>query len=81
MDDVFVVESDHSPRERKLIIGLTLLMVAITMVYYISWTVRRDEQLMKSMEAYEDCVQDEYNTTPSAWYDEHGEYPTCDPQN
>lgn len=79
-DDVLaVVDEDYSPRERKFIIGFTLLMVAVVLVAYIGWTVKRDEQLMKSMEAYEDCVREEYNTTPAAWYEENGEYPNCDP--
>lgn len=39
------------------------------------WSAGHDKAVMEAAERYEACVKVEYNTTPSAWYAEHGEYP------
>ena len=46
-------------------------------VLFSIWQVGHDAAVEKSAQAYEDCIQNEYHTTPSAYMGEHGEYPTC----
>ena len=47
-------------------IGLNMIMVALNI---------RDKELSKAMDIYEDCVQEQYHTTPSAYRLEYGSYP------
>ena len=59
-----------------MIASVAAMMAAIVMVN--RWAANRDIKEMAAAIMYEDCVQREYNTTPSAWYQEHGEYPSCE---
>lgn len=45
---------------------------------FLTWTAKLDEKRMISAEAYEKCVRAEYNTHPTAYYDQHGTWPECD---
>lgn len=45
------------------------------------WSNKRDEEVRAAYERYEDCVQDEYNSTLHHWYAEHGTLPACDITN
>ncbi len=54
------------------------LLLATLIGIYLNWTAKHDEQIMMAADKYETCVMNEYNTTPSAWYQEHGEYPYCE---
>lgn len=38
---------------------------------------QRDKAVMQAADLYEKCVKEQYGTTPTAWYYEHGEYPEC----
>lgn len=62
---------------RKIIWNILLLTAMIIII--VIWSDRRDMKLNEMAEVYEQCVKTEYNTTPSFWYEEHGEYPTCPP--
>lgn len=42
------------------------------------WSAHHDTQVQASAERYEKCVATKLHTTPSAWYNEHGEYPVCE---
>lgn len=57
---------------------VTVLLIAIAFIAILYWADKRDEAVMISAERYEECVRNEYHTTPSAWYAEHGEYPVCE---
>lgn len=37
----------------------------------------REDKLQVAMVEYEKCIQDEYKTTPTEYYLNHGEYPKC----
>ena len=58
---------------------IALEMIAILGGVYgiISWSKWRDQRLMQAAEAYEECIAREYNTTPSAYRVENGQYPVC----
>lgn len=60
-------------------IVVTITLIAI-MAYLLQWTAKHDNQIMLAAQNYEKCVQNKYKTTPSAWYNENGEYPICDNQ-
>lgn len=57
-------------------IAIVTIIVA-GMAGILTWSANRDEKVMQAADAYEKCVQDEYGVSPSNWYAEHGEYPTC----
>jgi len=61
--------------------GLTGIVIAALVGGFLWWANERDKALMQWAERYEECVQVEYGTTPSAWYLEQGEYPECDTTN
>lgn len=48
-------------------------MLSITL-----WSAKHDKQVEASSEKYEECVRTEMHTTPTAYYDQHGEYPKCE---
>lgn len=45
--------------------------------WYMHWLEQRDHELRVWAGSYEECIQDKYHTTPTQYYWEHGEYPTC----
>ena len=53
------------------------LLVVLAIFALLKWSSKHDEQVNTAMQAYEQCVQDEYGTTPARWYAEHGELPPC----
>ena len=62
----------------KPLTTLTIILLAIALIYGLfHWMGKRDEAVVASAQAYEECVLKEFATTPSAWYNEHGEYPMC----
>ena len=60
------------------IIILIGLLFGSVMISVLKWTEHRDKELMEWAEKYEICVANQYHTTPSAYYNENGEYPECD---
>lgn len=59
--------------------GFIVSGILITFVIgVIKWTDHRDAQLMEWAEKYEQCVAQEYHTTPSEYYQKWGQYPECD---
>lgn len=57
---------------------LTTTLLAIALLYGLfQWMQARDEAIAQGAQAYEECVKREFGTTPSAWYNEQGEYPVC----
>lgn len=69
------LQDDKFIKKFIAIISFALLFQIIAI--FLVWVNQRDKDLNTWAEAYEKCVKVEYNTTPSAWYAEHGEYPTC----
>lgn len=63
------------PRARTWITVIAALAILWGVVSFLQW---RDEQVQQGATLYEACVLREYNTTPAAWYAEHGEYPKCE---
>ena len=59
----------------KNIIIYTLIIAGLVAI--LAWTNNRDAKIMKAADLYEECVRQEYGVSPSYWYQEHGEYPTC----
>lgn len=55
----------------------TLIALLMGMVWAMNWLEKRDQQLMRWAGSYEECVKHAYNTTPTAYYWENGEYPEC----
>lgn len=54
------------------------IIIAIAAIAGIlKWSAWRDAKLEVAVAKYVECVKVEYNTTPSAWYAEYGEYPWC----
>jgi len=62
----------------EVIVGL--IVVATIITFFLALSDKRDEKIMKAADLYEECVRQEYGVSPSYWYQEHGEYPTC-PKN
>lgn len=53
-------------------------LIAITaIVAILSWSDKHDQQVNEAADKYEQCIKVEYHTTPSAFYAEHNQYPTC----
>lgn len=74
----------QSPKMKVIcfLLGVTGIITAVVS-YMIAQKMferidRRDRDLAQWAAAYEKCVKVEYNTHPSAWYADHGEYPECD---
>lgn len=53
------------------------IVIALGKGLFLFWDWH-DAAVMQSAQRYEQCVKAQYHTTPSAWYAEHGEYPTCE---
>lgn len=60
------------------IIVLSGLLLGLILISVLVWSNHRDEELMVWAERYEICVANNYHTTPTAYYNEYGEYPECD---
>ena len=54
-----------------------LLIIIGAMIGILILSSKHDKAITASAERYEKCVEKEYHTTPSEWYNEHGEYPVC----
>ena len=66
-----------STLRRSLELALIVILIGVAIVTLLRWADKRDEALARWAEKYEECVKVEYNTTPSEWYWDHGEYPEC----
>lgn len=53
------------------------ILVLAGIVGILKWSNNHDKKTLEAYQRYEECVQDEYGTTPSRWYAEHGELPSC----
>lgn len=63
--------------KKLLYIAIILAAIACAVALFKAMEAR-DEALAKAAEQYENCVRDQYGTTPTAWRMEHGVYPTCE---
>lgn len=72
----------HLPNRIETGLNIALAMlVLVALIYGVGkFGAWRDAQLSTQMKPYEDCVQEQYHTTPAAWYAEHGELPACPTQ-
>lgn len=61
----------------KTKVWLSAIVGVLAVSGVLHWSIQRDQKIMVAAEAYEQCVKTEYNTTPTAWYEAHGEYPIC----
>lgn len=53
-------------------IGIVAVMSGI-----LSWSADHDKKVEIASSRYEKCVKITLHMAPSAYYNEHGEYPTC----
>ena len=61
------------------LVAILYALIAVMLIVLVVGAVNAlDAQRAQAMEAYETCVQIEYSTTPSAWYQQFGSYPECD---
>ena len=63
--------------KQKAIIILTVIFVVFLLVGALIQSAKRDVDLMKSQERYEDCVEREYGVTLFQWRAEYGSNPEC----
>lgn len=56
------------------------VLALLLLVAFLRWTGEQDVKRAAWADAYEQCVREQYHTTPTAWYDQHGEYPDCQTQ-
>lgn len=67
----------------KNIMNETLKQIAIATLLIgvagsiVMWSNANDKRVMEAADKYEECVKTKMHTTPSAYYNENGEYPTC----
>lgn len=59
---------------KNIFIGI---LIIVAFVGFFKWTAHMDEVRNVAYQKYEECVKEQYGTTPSAWYYEHGETPEC----
>jgi len=59
---------------------IIVILIIAGIVAILTWSSKKDDKIMKAADLYEECVRQEYGVSPSYWYQEHGEYPTC-PKN
>jgi len=59
----------------KNLIICTIIIAGVVTI--LAWSDNRTDKMMKAADLYEECVKQEYGVSPSYWYQEHGEYPTC----
>ena len=59
----------------KRIVIVTLILAGMAGI--LAWSNDHDKKVMQAADIYEDCIKAEYGVSPSNWYAEHGEYPTC----
>jgi len=68
-------------RERRISYLILILYIVLAMTLIAGLLIffeKRDNELMEWAHKYEKCVEENYLTTPSAWHQEHGNYPECD---
>lgn len=59
---------------------ITIVLVIVAIALFLKWSAWQDDRRAEAVQRYETCVLEEYNTTPTAWYLQNGEYPECDPK-
>ena len=57
---------------------ITIVVVTAILWLIVSLLRKHDEEMQQNAELYEACVQEEFGTTPSAWYETQGSYPVCE---
>jgi len=60
---------------------LYILVAIILIAGVLSFFEKRNAELMEWAGKYEECVWDNYRTTPWEFYNEHEKYPKCDTAN
>jgi len=63
-------------RNREIIIAVLIFVLFIAAINIHG--KRMDRITEQQAEWYEACVSEAYGTTPTAWFEEHGEYPKCE---
>lgn len=54
---------------------ITIVLIGIAGVTL--WSAAHDKKIEEVAEQYEECVRTEMHTTPTAYYDQYGEFPEC----
>lgn len=57
-------------------IALVAALIIMPLCVYI--LAKHDAAVSEAADRYEDCVREEYGTTPAQYKVENGAYPTCD---
>lgn len=61
-----------------IINSIVVTIIIAGMLGITLWSAGHDKEAEVSVEKYEECVRIEMHTTPTAYYDQHGEYPKCE---
>lgn len=61
-----------------IINSIIVTVILAVMLGITLWSAKHDKEVEVSAEKYEKCVQTEMHTTPTAYYDQYGEYPKCE---
>lgn len=56
---------------------ITIILIIAGIALFLNWSAGQVKQQNDAAMAYEQCVEEEYGTTPTAWYLTYGEYPSC----
>jgi len=59
----------------KTVFFVAMMVVVIGGV--VVWSGKHDEQVAQASDKYETCIMEQMHMTPSAYYNENGEYPEC----
>lgn len=60
------------PPALYVVVGVIALVVGFNVL-----AAKHDVAVAQAASQYEKCVREQYHTTPSAWREQHGEYPSC----
>lgn len=56
---------------------LVFMGLFAAIIVFNVWGDIRERDIRSAAVAYERCVQSEYHMTPTAWYEQTGQYPLC----
>lgn len=54
-----------------------MILLLIVMAFLLKMADKHDALMNEAADQYEHCVQVQYGMTPSMWYAQNGQYPTC----
>ena len=69
----------HSRKQIKnsIMWVLVAIILLILLIAAITFSNKREEKFAAAIKEYELCIKDQYETTPTEYYNKFGEYPKC----